>query len=150
MKRSITAASAGLSAVVVSLPLLAGAPARAHVTYERPEAAAGSYYKGVLRVPHGCKGEATHTVRVTLPDELVGVKPMPKAGWSVSTTVGPYATPFDDHGRETREGVREIVWSGGKLEDGHFDEFAFFGRIRPEAAGVIHTPVVQDCASGSE
>lgn len=127
------------------------APASAHVTYERAEATAGAAYKGVLRVPHGCKGEATHTVRVTLPDEIVGVKPMPKAGWKITTRVGAYAAPFNNHGRAETEGVREIVWSGGSLEDAHVDEFAFFGQVTAAAGGrTIYTPVVQECANGAE
>ncbi len=35
------------------------APAFAHVTLEVPQAAIGSTYKAVLRVPHGCGTEAT-------------------------------------------------------------------------------------------
>jgi len=123
----------------------------AHATFERAEAAPGAAYKGVLRVPHGCEGQATHTVRIKLPDEVVGVKPMPKAGWKLTTVEGPYAKPFDNHGCSETKGVREIVWSGGDLADAHYDEFVFTSTIiRDAAAGMIYAPVVQECANGRQ
>ncbi|MDB5572304.1 MAG: hypothetical protein JWN93_3487 [Hyphomicrobiales bacterium] len=139
-------------AALTAFAVLPASAAFAHVAFERTEAAPGASYRGVLRVPHGCKGEATHTVRVQLPEEMVAVKPMPKAGWSVSTRIGPYAAPYDDHGRTMLEGVREIVWAAGNLPDAHYDEFVFVGRIAPgaRAGSVIYAPVVQECASGME
>ncbi len=40
--------------------------ASAHITLETQEAAVGSTYKAVLRVPHGCDGKATTGVRVQI------------------------------------------------------------------------------------
>nr|WP_263486003.1 DUF1775 domain-containing protein [Mesorhizobium sp. CO1-1-11] len=39
----------------------------AHITLETQEAAVGSTYKAVLRVPHGCDGKATTAVRAPHP-----------------------------------------------------------------------------------
>jgi periplasmic copper chaperone A len=61
------------------------APAVAHVTLEAQEANIGMPYKAVLRVPHGCEGSATVTLRVRIPDGVIAVKPMPKPGWMLST-----------------------------------------------------------------
>jgi uncharacterized protein YcnI/copper(I)-binding protein len=140
------------AAVAAILTMAASAPTFAHVTFERAEAAPGSSYKGVLRVPHGCEGQATHTVRVNLPDEIVGVKPMPKPGWKLTTVEGAYAKPFDNHGRVQKSGVREIVWSGGDLPDAQYDEFVFVGTIQKDAPGgtTIYVPVVQECATGKQ
>lgn len=139
------AAAAFMTAVAPSVSL-------AHASFERAEAAPGASYKGVLRIPHGCEGQATHTVRVTLPDEIVGVKPMPKAGWKLTTTEGAYAQPFVNHGRTETKGVREIVWSGGELPDAHYDEFVFVSTIMKDAraGATIHVPVVQECANGRQ
>jgi periplasmic copper chaperone A len=130
------------------LVALAGA-AQAHVTLEQSEAAIGGTTKITLRIPHGCDGEATETVRVTLPDGFYDARPMPKAGWTLETVTGPYATP--QHGTATTEGVREIAWSGGSLADAWYDEFVLRGTIGPdlEPGAVMHFPVVQECASGT-
>ena len=66
------------SAAIAATSLVAfAAPAFAHATLEVQEAAIGSGYKAVLRVPHGCGTEATHTVRVQIPEGFYNVKPMP-------------------------------------------------------------------------
>jgi uncharacterized protein YcnI len=59
---------------------LVTSPTLAHVTLETQQAAVGSTYKAVLRVPHGCKGAPTIKVRIRVPEGMIAVKPMPKAG----------------------------------------------------------------------
>lgn len=124
--------------------------AEAHVSLATKETAANAGYKAVLQVPHGCDGEATNAVRVQIPDGVISVKPMPKAGWTLTTTKGAYAKPFETHGRTVSEGVKEIVWSGGNLSDEHFDEFVFTATIATDggAARTAYFPVVQTCAKG--
>ena len=124
---------------------LAGA-ASAHVSFETPEAEAGSTYKGVLRVGHGCEGAATTAFRVMIPDGVINAKPMPKPGWTLDTVVGPYAEPAELHGETVTEGVREIVWSGGELPDEWFDEFTFRATLpQGEAGQVIVFTAIQEC-----
>ncbi|GGE37946.1 hypothetical protein GCM10011360_27200 [Primorskyibacter flagellatus] len=129
---------------------LAGS-ALAHATLEQKDAAAGTTTKITLRVPHGCAGEATHTVRLTLPDGFYAAKPMPKPGWTLSTAKGDYAVPYDNHGTEMREGLREVVWSGGHLEDGWYDEFTVRGTFGAaiEPGTVLYFPALQECAGGT-
>src|ERR1051325_4369860 len=91
--------------------------ALAHSTLETTQAPANSTYKGVVRVPHGCKGEATRTLRIQIPAGVFGVKPMPKAGWPLAVTRGAYAKLYDLYGKPVAEGVKEIVWNGGELPD---------------------------------
>lgn len=133
----------------LALAALAG-PALAHATLETPQAKAGSSYKAVLRVPHGCGAEATHTVRIQIPEGFYNVKPMPKPGWKLETVTGPYAKAYDNHGTPMTEGVKEIVWSEGNLPDAWYDEFVFRGSFAGDlpADTVIHFPAVQECAGG--
>ncbi|MFO1164062.1 MAG: DUF1775 domain-containing protein [Paracoccus sp. (in: a-proteobacteria)] len=141
-----------LSVALCALTLgLSGGAVQAHVTLEQPEAAAGSTYRAVLRVGHGCDGQATQTLRVTLPEGFYNAKPMPKAGWSLKVEQGPYATPFDNHGKEMTSGAREISWSGGELADDWYDEFIIRGTVGPEVAPgtVLYFAAVQECAKGT-
>jgi uncharacterized protein YcnI/copper(I)-binding protein len=137
-----------------ALACLAGAlltaSASAHVSLERREATAGSSYKAVLTVPHGCGAEPTTAIRVQIPEGVHSVRPQPKPGWTLATTVRPYGRAYTNHGREVREGVVEIVWSGGSLASEHYDEFVFVGQIDTSLAGAgrVHFPVVQTCAKG--
>lgn len=124
--------------------------AQAHVSLVTKETAANSSYKAVLQVPHGCDGAATTAIRVQIPEGVIGVRPMPKAGWTLTTTRGAYAKSYENHGSTVSEGVKEIVWSGGNLSDEHFDEFTFATTIATDGgeAKAVYFPTVQQCAKG--
>ena len=53
-------------------------------------------------------------------------------------------------GNKFSEGVKEVVWSGGKLADDNYDEFVVstFPDRRPEAEHQLYFPVVQECEQG--
>ncbi|WP_261663807.1 YcnI family protein [Deinococcus sp. Marseille-Q6407] len=125
MKRTLT---------LLSLAVLSAGSALAHTSLQVQSAPAGSIYRGVLQVPHGCGAAATRTVRVRIPQEMYGVKPMPKPGWSLKTV-------SDD------QGVREIVWSGGNLPSEWYDEFVFRGALDPDLkpGTALYFPAVQEC-----
>jgi len=124
--------------------------ASAHITLEQQQAPVGSTYKGVMRVPHGCEGAATTSIRVRIPDGVIGVKPMPKPGWQLNTVSGKYSKPYTLRGAKVSEGVTELSWSGGKLADAHYDEFVFTSVLAEEleAGKAIYFPVVQECEKG--
>ena len=58
---------------------------------ERKQASPGASYRGVVQIMHGCEGTPTTRVTVTIPEGVVGAKPMPKPGWTVTTEKGAYA-----------------------------------------------------------
>lgn len=136
-------------ALVGALLIGTAGPALAHITLETGEAAAGSTYKAVLRVGHGCEGSPTTTLRVQIPDGVIAVKPMPKPGWTLETRIEPFAEPVAYYDQMLTEGVREIIWSGGSLPDEWYDEFVFRGMLpQGEVGQVLHFPVVQECEEG--
>lgn len=124
--------------------------AHAHVTLENTQARAGTGYKAVLRVPHGCKGSATVRLSVQIPAGVIAVKPQPKPGWQIEITHGPYAQAYTFHGARLAEGVRTLTWSGGRLPDEYYDEFAFSSQIASSlpAGTTLYFPVVQTCEQG--
>jgi uncharacterized protein YcnI len=120
----------------------------AHVVLEQKTAEAGSYYKATLRVGHGCKGSATTSIQVMLPEGFRGAKPMPKPGWTIAAPKVKLAQPYQSHGKTVDEDVNTITWSGGPLPDAFYDEFVLFGKL-PAKPGTIHFKVLQQCESGS-
>lgn len=137
--------------LVATLAAGGATTALAHVTLEVGEAPAGSTYKAIVRVPHGCEGAATVKVVVRIPEGVIAVKPMPHAGWTLETVKGKYARSYDYYGTPLTEGVTEITWSGGRLLDEHYDEFVFRGMLAADLApGMLYFPVVQECETGVE
>lgn len=127
----------------MALPLVAAA----HVVFEQPAVTAGSYYKGVLRVGHGCEGAATTSFTVRLPEPMASVKPMVKPGWTVSVRSEKLAQPLMNHGKPVTEAVVEVTWRGGPLPDDFYDEFALMMKL-PDAPGRRWFKVKQGCERG--
>jgi uncharacterized protein YcnI len=138
------------SLVCAAVATLMASSASAHVTLESRQATIGAGYKAVFAVPHGCAGSATTKIRVQIPEGVIAVKPMPKAGWNVEVIKGKYAAEYDFHGTKFSEGVKEVVWSGGKLPDDYYDEFVvstfLTGALKPDT--VLYFPTVQECEQG--
>ncbi|MDO9411739.1 MAG: YcnI family protein [Pseudolabrys sp.] len=138
------------AATTLAVALSAGG-AVAHITLEQGTASPGSFYKAVLRVPHGCDKSATVKIRVTIPEGVISVKPMVKPGWTLEVKRGAYAKEYSFlHGAKFSEGPKEITWSGGNLPDAYYDEFAITTFIAGElaAGSTLYFPVVQECEKG--
>ncbi|MGR2663574.1 MULTISPECIES: YcnI family protein [Chromobacterium] len=126
--------------------LTASGSALAHVTLETPTAASGSYYKGVLKIGHGCNGSPTTAISVELPEGVRLAQPMPKAGWEVEVSKSA-VKPFDNYGRKVSEDVSRITWKGGKLPSNFYDEFVFQAKIAAQP-GKLYFKVKQQCEQG--
>jgi periplasmic copper chaperone A len=131
----------------VLILLMASWPAVAHVVLETKQAAAASNYKAAFRVGHGCSGSPTTTVIVTIPDDVVGIKPQPKPGWALTTTEVDLASPIVLHGRKVARAIRTVTWSGGVLLDAHFDDFVMLMQL-PDQIGMRYFPITQICEKG--
>jgi periplasmic copper chaperone A len=82
---------------------------------------------------------------------VIAVKPMPKPGWSIELTKGPYARSYAFyHGNKFSEGVRQVTWRGGPLPDEYFDEFVLSTFIAAELqpGTKLTFPVSQRCQTG--
>ncbi|WP_336488494.1 DUF1775 domain-containing protein [Methylobacterium nigriterrae] len=125
--------------------------ALAHATLERKEASPNTAYRGVVQIMHGCDGKPTTRVSVTIPEGIVGAKPMPKPGWQIAIARGAYERPYPSFHGTVSEGVKTITWSGGELPDDQIDEFTFFARVSDAFApgSTVYFPVEQDCRTGS-
>jgi uncharacterized protein YcnI len=137
--------------LIVSLLAGASAGAWAHVSLEQDKAAAGSSYKAVFRIGHGCDGSATHTVSVNLPAGFRGAKPMPKPGWTLSVRKAPLAQSYESHGRTISDDVVEVSWKAASREawlaDAHYDEFTLRGQL-PATPQALWFKVQQLCERG--
>lgn len=113
-------------------------PASAHASVQlygsTPKA--GGYGHAFIRIPHGCDGAATDTIKVQIPAGFTSVKPQAKSGWTVSTV------------KADGTNVSEVIWAGGSLADGSFDDFGLSVKY-PSTAGTYYMPVVQLCGAAS-
>lgn len=141
------------SKLVAAIALSTGAGAVfSHVTLQEPLAGAGTGYRAVLRVGHGCDGSSTTVMRVSIPPGFNGAQPMVKPGWKVTTKVGKLAEPYVAHGTTFTEGVQEITWTANTaadaLPDAYYDEFVLRGTT-PRKPGPLWFKVEQLCEKGA-
>jgi hypothetical protein len=125
--------------------------AYAHVVFTDQLALAGSYYKGTLRVGHGCGDESTTAITVKIPAGFEGAKPQPKFGWKLSTKKEQLVKPYNSHGKTITEDVVEIRWEAISkdfyLPNEQFDEFSFFTHL-PNQPGPVWVSIKQECVKG--
>jgi len=142
----------GLGLLLAATAMSFAFPAHAHITFENKEVKAGTTVKFVLRIPHGCGALATTGVRISLPEQLSEAKPQPKPGWTLKLVTEDLhqASATSAHAHGGAATVKEISWSGGRLEDAFYDEFVFRAAVAKDAAGEIRVPVIQDCDGGTE
>ena len=135
----------------LALLLAAAGAAQAHITLDQPEAETGKPYKAVLRVGHGCDGSATRQIILTLPEGLRGAKPVPKAGWTLTTTRAPLAKPYESHGKTIADELAEVRWTANTeadfLQDAWYDEFSVRATVIAEP-GELWFKVRQVCVKG--
>ena len=105
-----------------------------HIVLENKSAVAGSAYKAVFQVGHGCNGSATTSIAVQIPTDFQAAKPYPKTGWAIAI-----------------EPNKLVTWTAtsqdAALQNAHFDEFVLRGKL-PDAAGPMWFKVVQTCQDG--
>ncbi|MDI4635398.1 YcnI family protein [Pelomonas sp. V22] len=138
------------SLILIASLLIAGSAA-AHITLDQREAEAGSVYKAVLKVGHGCEGSPTRAITVLLPPGFKGANPVPKAGWTLKLRMEKLAQPYESHGKPVTEGLAEVSWTANTeadwLQDAWYDEFVVRGTL-PAEAGALWFKVRQTCAQG--
>lgn len=132
-----------LALAALALPAAAGA----HVVFDQPQASAGGYYTGFLRVTHGCGDSPTVSVRVEVPAGVISARPQPKPGWTLSVERAPLAAPIKGEGGATiTTRVTAVTWTG-RLPADEFDQFGLSLKL-PDAAGALYFPTTQRCEIG--
>ena len=123
-----------------------------HIVLENKSAPAGSDYKAVFQVGHGCEGSATTALSVQIPSGFQAAKPYPKAGWTLNVQLGKLAQPYTSHGKQISEDVSVVSWTATSpamaLQEAYFDEFMLRGKLT-ETVGPLWFKVLQTCENGS-
>jgi len=140
----------GLAAAAILI--LAAVPAFAHVTVNPSEAEKGGFTKLTFRVPNEQDSGNTVKVDVKFPTDhpIASVSVKPKAGWTYQATTSPLATPITTDDGTLTEAVSEIVWSGGTIKPGEFDEFEVSVGPLPKDVDSLTFPTIQSYDNGQD
>ncbi len=128
--------SAGLA--IGSVVGIAG-PAAAHVTLHSNDAIQGGSDAVVsIRVPNEGDRATTTGLEVVLPPDspLIGVLAQPTPGWQVQVTSSRLAQPITTDDGTISDYVSTIVWSGGSIPVGGYQDFDIDVATLPKVATV--------------
>ncbi|MFF0310059.1 YcnI family protein [Streptosporangium sp. NPDC004379] len=144
--RRLAAVTAGATALTLGLAV----PALAHVSINPGTAEQGGFTKVAFRVPNERDKDSTSKVEVSFPLDhplpFVSVKPVP--GWKVKVTEGKLPKPVTTEYGEITEAVTKVVWSGGRIEPGQFQEFEVSMGALPEDTDRLLFPTTQTYDGG--
>ncbi|MDP9842027.1 uncharacterized protein YcnI [Streptosporangium lutulentum] len=144
--RRLVAVTAGVTALTVGLAL----PALAHVTINPGSAVQGSFTKVAFRVPNERDDASTNKIEVAFPLDhplpFVTVRPVP--GWDVKVVEGKLPKPVTTEYGEITEAVTKVIWTGGKIESGQFQEFEVSMGALPKDTDQLIFPTTQTYSGG--
>ncbi|MCX5199980.1 YcnI family protein [Streptomyces sp. NBC_00237] len=133
-------------AAAASVVVLAG-PAFAHVSVQPVGAAAkGGYATVNVKVPNERDNASTVKLEVSFPVKehpLTSVMPQAVPGWTVKVEKTTLDKPLKVHGKEIKEAVSKITWTGGKVGSGEFQQFPLSLGKLPEDADQIVLKAIQ-------
>jgi periplasmic copper chaperone A len=130
-------------AALLALALLVPATAGAHVTLQPNEAPEGAYTVLDVRVPNESDSENTTKVAVQFPEGFGDVSYQPVPGWKVEVVHDKLKKPIQTDDGPITEGVKEVVFSGGKLPPGEFQDFPLSVQIPGKAGEELTFKAVQ-------
>lgn len=138
--------------VVGALGLLVGTagPAGAHVSIHPATAPRGSFSILSFAVPDERADAATTSVEVVFPTDrpipFVSVQPVP--GWTATVERTTLAEPLATEDGSVSEVVSRVVWSGGRIEPGEFQQFTVSAGPLPTTGRRVVFKALQTYSSG--
>ncbi|AQZ64430.1 Conserved membrane protein in copper uptake, YcnI [[Actinomadura] parvosata subsp. kistnae] len=125
-------------------------PALAHVTIQPGTAEQGGFTKVAFRVPNERDNASTTKIEVSFPTDhplaFVSVKPVP--GWQVKVTESKLPAPVKTEYGDLDEAVTKVVWEGGKINPGEFQEFEVSMGQLPKDVDSLMFPTKQTYSGG--
>ncbi|MCL2551848.1 MAG: YcnI family protein [Actinomycetia bacterium] len=146
----LRARAAVVAAFAGGAVLLSAVPAFAHVTVQPSTAAKGSYSTVSFKVPNEQDAASTVQVEVNLPADhpIASVSLQPVPGWTAKVTTSKLATPLKTDDGTVDQAVTKIVWSGGKIEPGQFQQFPVSLGPLPDNADSLVFKALQTYSNG--
>ncbi len=142
--RAVAALVATAAAAALALP----AAASAHVTVVPKSAPAGAYTVLDVRVPNERDDAGTTKVDLKLPPGFVSASFEPVPGWDVRVIRERLSTPIETENGPISEQVSRIVWSGGVIPPGAFQDFPISVQIPDRAGSELTFKALQTYAGG--
>lgn len=135
-------------ALAATAALAVPAAAQAHVTVVPKSAPAGSYTVLDVRVPNERDDKGTTKIDLKLPPGFLSASFQPVPGWDVRVIRERLSRPIETENGPISEQVSRIVWSGGEIPPGSFQDFPISVQIPDRAGTSLTFKALQTYAGG--
>jgi periplasmic copper chaperone A len=131
--------------------LLVSVPALAHITTTPDSAAAGSAAVLTFHVPNEEAGADTTQLDMRIPTDhpiaQLLVKPVP--GWTISVRTVTLQKPVVTDDGQFTQAVSEVIWSGGRIRPGQFQDFTVSADPLPQGVSELVFKAIQTYSNGN-
>jgi periplasmic copper chaperone A len=143
--------AAAVAVSAAAAVLLVSAPALAHITTTPDSAAAGSGVVLTFHVPDEEAGADTTQLDMRIPTDhpiaQLLVKPIP--GWTISVRTVTLPKPVVTDDGQFTQAVSEVIWSGGRIRPGQFQDFTVSADPLPQGVSELVFKAIQTYSNGN-
>ncbi len=142
--------SAIIAAATAAGTLLFAIPALAHITVSPGSAQAGSAAVLTFHVPNEEASAYTSRVDVQVPTDhpIAQLLVQPVAGWTISVKTVTLAKPLVTDDGQFTQAVSEVIWSGGRIAPGQFQDFSLSADPLPQGVSQLAFKAIQTYSNG--
>ena len=150
MRARVLSRTAIVGVIATAGLVLSAIPAFAHITVTPGSVQAGSTAVLTFHVPNEESTADTTKVDVQIPvDHPIAqllVKPVP--GWTVSVKTVKLAKPLVTDDGQFTQAVSEVIWSGGQIAPGQFEDFSVSADPLPQGVSQLTFKAIQTYSNG--
>jgi uncharacterized protein YcnI len=130
--------------------VLFAVPAFAHITISPSSVPQGSTAVLTFHVPNEEASAYTTKVDVQIPTDhpIAQLLVKPVAGWTISVRTVTLAKPLVTDDGSFSQAVSEVIWSGGQIAPGQFQDFAVSADPLPQGVSQLTFKAIQTYSNG--
>jgi uncharacterized protein YcnI len=127
-----------LGGALLLVGLLAG-PASAHVTVSPSEAVKGTDQVLTFNAPNEMDNANTTQIEIAFPTDhpIADASVLPVPGWTAKVNTVKVAKPIQTDNGTVTEAVGSIIWSGGAILPGQFQQFTISVGLPDDASSLV-------------
>ncbi len=145
LSRAAIACAAAAAGIVAS-----AIPAFAHITITPGSASPGSAAVLTFHIPNEEAAAYTTRVDMRVPTDhpIAQLLVEPVAGWTISVRTITLAKPLVTDDGQFTQAVSEVIWSGGRILPGQFQDFSLSADPLPQGAAQLTFKTIQTYSNG--
>jgi uncharacterized protein len=149
-RRRVLPRVAAVGVTAVAAVVLFATPAFAHITVTPGSAVAGSSSELTFHVPDEEAKAGTVLLDVQIPADhpIAQLLAEPVPGWSVTVKTITLAKPLVTDDGSFSQAVSEVIWSGGRIAPGQFQDFSVAADPLPQGVSQLVFKAIQTYSNG--